>query len=91
MHVKSLGKPYDVNKHSQILNYNQIGFTPGAQTVLDAPGTNKIIYSMACKYQGADQPAHPRSLISAIVVQLLERIVSKLAKEYFTILTVLCC
>ena len=29
--------------------------------------------------KGIDQPAHPRSLISACVIPLLERIISKLA------------
>ena len=29
--------------------------------------------------KGADQPAHPRSLISAFVTSLLESIISKLA------------
>ena len=29
--------------------------------------------------KGADQPAHPRSLISAFVIRLLESIISKLA------------
>ena len=28
--------------------------------------------------KGADQPAHPRSLISAVVIRLLERIIPKL-------------
>ena len=29
--------------------------------------------------KGADQPAHPRSLISAFIIRLLERMISKLA------------
>ena len=38
-----------------------------------------------------DQPAHPRSLISAFVIPLLESITSKLAtSENFTILASLC-
>ena len=35
---------------------------------------------------GADQPAHPRSLISAFVIHLLESIISKLAKNEISIL-----
>ena len=34
---------------------------------------------------GADQPAHPRSLISAIVVRLLESIISRLATSEVSI------
>ena len=29
--------------------------------------------------KGADQPAHPRSLISTFIIQILESIISKLA------------
>ena len=34
---------------------------------------------------GADQPAHPRSLISAFVVGLMERILSRLASSKISI------
>ena len=30
---------------------------------------------------GADQPAHPRSLISAFVIRILESIISRLATD----------
>ena len=40
---------------------------------------------------GADQPTHPRSLISAFVIRLLETIISKLApREISIFLTSLC-
>ena len=40
---------------------------------------------------GADQPVHPRSLISASVIQLLESIISKLAtRQNFKFLASLC-
>ena len=34
---------------------------------------------------GADQPAHPRSLISAVVIHLLESIISRLAASGISI------
>ena len=37
------------------------------------------------KNKGADQPAHPRSLISAFVIRLLESIISKLATRELSI------
>ena len=37
------------------------------------------------KYKGADQPAHPRSLISAFIILFLEVIISKLATSEFSI------
>ena len=35
--------------------------------------------------KGADQPAHPRSLISAFVIRLLENIISRLAMSNISI------
>ena len=35
--------------------------------------------------EGADQPAHPRSLISAFVIRLLESMISKLATREISI------
>ena len=35
--------------------------------------------------KGADQPAHPRSLISAFVIHLLESIISRLARSEISI------
>ena len=36
--------------------------------------------------KGADQPAHPRRLISAFVIRLLESIIYKLSSSQFSIL-----
>ena len=36
-------------------------------------------------HKGADQPAHPRILISAFIIRLLESIISKLATSKFSI------
>ena len=41
--------------------------------------------SVFANNKGADQPAHPRSLISAFVIRLLEKIISKLATTEFLI------
>ena len=38
-----------------------------------------------CEQQSADQPAHPRSLISTFVIRLLESILSRLAMSVFSI------
>ena len=35
--------------------------------------------------KGADQPAHPRSLISAFVIRVLESIISRLAMSEISI------
>ena len=37
------------------------------------------LYSGGCAQQNPEQPAHSRSLISAFVIRLLERIISRLA------------
>ena len=37
------------------------------------------------KRKGADQPAHPRSLISAFVIRFLESIICKLATDEISI------
>ena len=57
------------------------------------PNTAKIIWASTqenlslvfANNKGADQPAHLRSLISAFVIRLLERIISKHATSKFSI------
>ena len=44
----------------------------------------KPVYANA-NNKGADQPAHPRSLISAFVVRYLDSIICLLAKAKFSI------
>ena len=39
--------------------------------------------SVSANNKGADQPAHMRSLISALVIRLLESIIYKLARSEF--------
>ena len=46
---------------------------------------NGSLSSVFANNKGADQAAHPRSLISAFVIRLLESIISKLATSKFSI------
>ena len=46
---------------------------------LYGPRRKKPCLRWVANNKGADQPAHPRSLISAFVIGLLESIISKLA------------
>ena len=55
-------------------NVNQMG--------LDA---KKPVLGGFANNKGADQPAHPRSLISAFVICLLESIISRLATSEISI------
>ena len=41
--------------------------------------TRENLSSVVCENTGADQPEHPRSLISAFVIRFLERIIRELA------------
>ena len=60
----------------QNLCYNEIFYGHHCQkTCLQGFGNNK----------GADQPAHPRSLISAFVIPLLESTISRLAMSEISI------
>ena len=45
----------------------------------------KICPRGLAKNKGADQSAHPHSLISTFVIQLLERIISRIAKSEISI------
>ena len=49
------------------------------------PRGKKTCLQGFAKNTGADQPAHPRSLISAFVFRLLESIVSRLATSKISI------
>ena len=49
------------------------------------PRRKKTCLRWVANNKGADQPAHPRSLISAFVIRLLESIISKLAKGEISI------
>ena len=43
------------------------------------PRREKTCLRVLANSEGADQPAHPRSLISAFGIRLLESVISKLA------------
>ena len=47
--------------------------------------TQENLSSMVANNKGADQPAHPGSLISAFVIQVLESIISGLAMSEISI------
>ena len=56
------------------------------QTVIDIwASTLENLSSLLAKNKGADQPAHPRSLISVLVIRLLKSIISKLATSKISI------
>ena len=46
----------------------------------------KPVFGFFSNNTGADQPAHPRSLISAFVIRMLDSIICKLATGVITIL-----
>ena len=52
--------------------------------------TQENLSSVFANNKGADQPAHPRSLISAFVICLLESIIYKLATSKISILRLVC-
>ena len=47
----------------------------------NGPAREKACLRRCANNTGADQPAHPRSLISAFVIRLLESIISRLATD----------
>ena len=47
--------------------------------------TREKLSSGVCDNTGADQPAHPRSLISAFVIRFVESIICKFATGEFSI------
>ena len=49
------------------------------------PGCEKTCLWGFAHSTGADQPAHPRRLISAFVIRLLESFISKLASSKISI------
>ena len=50
-----------------------------AYAIINGPRGENTCLQWFANNQGADQPAHPRSLISAFVIRLLESIVSRLS------------
>ena len=47
--------------------------------------TRENLFSGFANIKGADQPAHPRRLISAFVIRFLKSIISKLASRKISI------
>ena len=54
-------------------------------TILFGPRREKTCLRRLANNTGADQPAHPHSLISAFVIRCLESTICKLAKDEFSI------
>ena len=52
---------------------------------LDESQRKKTCLRRFANNKGADQPAHPRSLISAFVIPLLESIISRLATSEISV------
>ena len=50
--------------------------SPDAAIKIDEPGHEKMCLLSYANNKGADQPAHPRSLISAFIVRCLDSIIS---------------
>ena len=53
--------------------------------IANGPQREKTCLRWFANNKGADQPAHPRSLISTFVIRLLERIISRLAMSEISI------
>ena len=53
----------------------------GISTVIIGPQREKTCLRWFSNNKGTDQPAHPRSLISAFVIHLLESIITRLASS----------
>ena len=53
--------------------------------VLKGPRREKTCLQRFANNKGADQPVHPHSLISALVIRCLETIISKLATSEIAI------
>ena len=56
-----------------------------SSSVIKCASTWENLYSGVWNNKGADQPAHPRRLISAFVIHLLESIISQLASSEISI------
>ena len=59
--------------------------TASGSTLLFGPRREKTCLRVFVNNTGADQPAHPRRLISALVTRFLESIICKLATDEISI------
>ena len=60
------------------------------QILITGPRREKTCLRGFANNKGADQPAHPRSLISAFVIRILDSIISKLATGEISIFYLVC-
>ena len=63
-------------------DWTKIRTVPILSACLDA---GKAVFGGFMEFKGADQLAHPRSLISTFVIRLLESIISRLATSKISI------
>ena len=59
--------------------FSNCSYRRGDTIFTNGPRYEKTCLRWLANNTGADQPAHPRSLISAFVIRILERTISKLA------------
>ena len=77
-----MGIPGDFSIHQNtISSFNQLTVmcTTRGERSLIGPQREKTCLRGFANNTGADQPAHPRSLISAFVIRFLESVICKLA------------
>ena len=66
----------DINNSSRLISYCIHKHTFEPEKYLNEPGHEKMCLMSNANNKGADQPAHPCSLISAVVVRCLDSIIS---------------
>ena len=87
--LKALSGKLDIKRHSLSILYLALCQQTEEKQVshdqeMPGPLHKNICLQGFTNNKGGDQPAHPRSLISAFVNRLLESIISKLATSKFS-------
>ena len=78
--VKKCNKTYTTDKGRNGVYYLPVGkMQKAGNRKITGPRRGKTCRRGVANNTGADQPAHPRSLISAFVIRFLESIISRLA------------
>ena len=81
-HVELLGRPRDSTSILKALP-GKLYIKRYSPSILYGPRREKPVFGFFTKNTGADQPAHPRRLISAFVISFLEGIICKLLQVKF--------
>ena len=74
------------NKKKQQKKQQQQQQQPSIEMISNGPGHAKMCLIPYANNKGADQPVHPRSLISTVVVRCLDRIMSLVSISEISIL-----